>query len=157
MYARYLEVAAAHGFVALMGGLDYRASPDWASKLNISRDGLAEFQLRCIEFLRDCGRSATSRPAILKSSARRWARWRDGSRRSTSGAAAAGPGTTTYAPSHGSCAAGTEPERDLRPARGPLGLALQRIPRVGHPHLPRHRRAALLHDMRQLVGQQLAA
>ena len=32
MYTRYLEVAAAHGFVALMGGLDYRASPDWASK-----------------------------------------------------------------------------------------------------------------------------
>ncbi len=53
MYTRYLEVAAAHGFVALMGGLDYRASPDWASKLGISRDGLAEFQLRSIEFLRD--------------------------------------------------------------------------------------------------------
>jgi len=53
MYTRYLEVAAAHGFVALMGGLDYRASPDWASKLGISRDGLAELQLRSIEFLRD--------------------------------------------------------------------------------------------------------
>ncbi len=56
MYTRYLEVAAAHGFVALMGGLDYRASPDWASKLGISRDGLAEFQLRSIEFLRDIAR-----------------------------------------------------------------------------------------------------
>ena len=56
MYTRYLEVAAAHGFVALMGGLDYRASPDWASKLGISRDGLAEFQLRSIEFLRDVAR-----------------------------------------------------------------------------------------------------
>lgn len=43
MYTRYLEVAAVHGFVALVGGLDYRASPDWASKLGISRDGLAEF------------------------------------------------------------------------------------------------------------------
>src|SRR3954470_21189161 len=53
MYTRYLEVAAAHGFVALMGGLDYRASPDWASKLGISRDGLADFQLRSIEFLRN--------------------------------------------------------------------------------------------------------
>lgn len=53
MYTRYLEVAAAHGFVALMGGLDYRASPDWASKLGISRDGLIEYQLRSIEFLRE--------------------------------------------------------------------------------------------------------
>jgi S-methylmethionine-dependent homocysteine/selenocysteine methylase len=53
MYTRYLEVAAAHDLVALMGGLDYRASPDWASKLGISRDGLAEYQLRCIDFLRE--------------------------------------------------------------------------------------------------------
>jgi S-methylmethionine-dependent homocysteine/selenocysteine methylase len=56
MYTRYLEIAAAHGFVALMGGLDYRASPDWASKLGISRDGLADFQLRSIQFLRDTAR-----------------------------------------------------------------------------------------------------
>ena len=56
MYTRYLEIAAAHGFVALMGGLDYRASPDWASKLGISNEGLAEFQLRSIEFLRDVAR-----------------------------------------------------------------------------------------------------
>ncbi len=56
MYTRYLEVAAAHGFVALMGGLDYRASPDWASKLGLSSDGLAEAQLRCIDFLRDVAR-----------------------------------------------------------------------------------------------------
>jgi homocysteine S-methyltransferase len=56
MYTRYLEIAAAHQLVALMGGLDYRASPDWASKLGISADGLAEFQLRSIEFLRDVAR-----------------------------------------------------------------------------------------------------
>lgn len=56
MYTRYLEIAAAHELVALMGGLDYRASPDWASKLGISLDGLAEFQLRSIEFLRDVAR-----------------------------------------------------------------------------------------------------
>jgi len=56
MYTRYLEVAATHGFVALMGGLDYRASLDWASKLGISREGLAEYQLRSIEFLRDMAR-----------------------------------------------------------------------------------------------------
>jgi S-methylmethionine-dependent homocysteine/selenocysteine methylase len=56
MYTRYLEIAAEHGFVALVGGLDYRASPDWASKLEISRDGLAELQLRSIDFLRDVAR-----------------------------------------------------------------------------------------------------
>ena len=56
MYTRYLEIAAAHGFAALMGGLDYRASPDWASKLGISSAGLAEFQLRSIQFLRDVAR-----------------------------------------------------------------------------------------------------
>lgn len=53
MYERYLGAAAEHGFHALMGGLDYRASPDWADKLGISRDGLAEYQLRSIAFLRD--------------------------------------------------------------------------------------------------------
>ena len=54
MYTRYLEVAAAHGFVALMGGLDYRASPDWACEArDLARAGLAEIQLRSIEFLRE--------------------------------------------------------------------------------------------------------
>lgn len=56
MYTQYLGVAAEHACVALMGGLDYRASPDWASKLGISRKGLAELQLRSIEFLRDVAR-----------------------------------------------------------------------------------------------------
>ena len=56
MYTRYLEVAAAHGFVALMAGLDYRASPDWASKLGLSHEGLEEMQLRAIAFLRDVAR-----------------------------------------------------------------------------------------------------
>ena len=53
MYARYLDTAATHGFGALMGGLDYRASPDWASLLGYSREGLEEMQLRSIDFLRD--------------------------------------------------------------------------------------------------------
>src|SRR3954465_4964313 len=53
MYAAYLEVAAEHGFGALMGGLDYRASPDWAGKLGISPEGLVDYQLRAIAFLRD--------------------------------------------------------------------------------------------------------
>ena len=56
MYTRYLETAAANGFSALMGGLDYRASPDWATKLGYSTAGLAEAQFRCIDFLRDVAR-----------------------------------------------------------------------------------------------------
>jgi S-methylmethionine-dependent homocysteine/selenocysteine methylase len=56
MYERYLEVAATYQMVPLMGGLDYRASPDWAGKLGISKEGLREYQLRCIDFLRDVAR-----------------------------------------------------------------------------------------------------
>jgi S-methylmethionine-dependent homocysteine/selenocysteine methylase len=53
MYERYLSVVAAHGFAALLGGLDYRASPDWSSKLGLSLEQLADLQLRSIQFLRD--------------------------------------------------------------------------------------------------------
>jgi homocysteine S-methyltransferase len=56
MYRRYLDVAARHGFVALMGGLDYRASPDWAGKLGYSAAALADVQQQAIEFLRDVAR-----------------------------------------------------------------------------------------------------
>lgn len=53
MYTRYLEVVAASGQNALMGGLDYRASPDWAAKLGLDAAALADFQLRAIAFLRE--------------------------------------------------------------------------------------------------------
>lgn len=53
MYGRYLDTAARHGFGVVMGGLDYRASPDWASLLGYSREALAEMQMRAIDFLRD--------------------------------------------------------------------------------------------------------
>jgi homocysteine S-methyltransferase len=33
MYTRYLDTAAKHGFGVIVGGLDYRASPDWGSLL----------------------------------------------------------------------------------------------------------------------------
>lgn len=52
MYRRYLDTAARHGFNALMGGLDYRASPDWGSLLGYSAKALKEIQLRSIDFLR---------------------------------------------------------------------------------------------------------
>lgn len=53
MYRRYLDTVARHGFAALMGGLDYRASPDWGALLGYSEAGLADMQYRSIEFLRD--------------------------------------------------------------------------------------------------------
>ncbi|MEY2396937.1 MAG: homocysteine S-methyltransferase [Actinomycetota bacterium] len=66
MYARYLETAARHGFGALIGGLDYRASADWAGLLGYSNDELAEFQMRAIDFLRDVAKPYESDlPSVL--------------------------------------------------------------------------------------------
>lgn len=53
MFRKYLDVVAQSGYAALMGGLDYRASPDWAQRLGYSHIGLAEMQHRSIEFLRE--------------------------------------------------------------------------------------------------------
>ncbi len=65
MYERYLETAARHGFVALMGGLDYRASADWGAKLGYSAQALAEIELRAIEFLRDVAKPFAGQAEIL--------------------------------------------------------------------------------------------
>jgi homocysteine S-methyltransferase len=56
MYRRYLETAAANGFVPLMGGLDYRLSPDWGRLIGHSPASLEDLQLRAIDFLRDVAR-----------------------------------------------------------------------------------------------------
>jgi homocysteine S-methyltransferase len=53
MYRRFLDVAAKHQTSVLMGGLDYRASPDWGTLLGYSPEGLAEAEHRSIGFLRD--------------------------------------------------------------------------------------------------------
>ena len=53
MYRRYLDVVARHRHSALIGGFDYRASPDWGAKLGYSPDALREANLRSIQFLRD--------------------------------------------------------------------------------------------------------
>jgi len=52
LYRAYLDAAVRHGFAALVGGLDYRASPDWGHLLGLSEPQLADYQLRSIEFLR---------------------------------------------------------------------------------------------------------
>lgn len=66
MYRRYLDVVAAHGLSALMGGLDYRASPDWGELLGYSPAGLAEANHRSIAFLRKlAGEYAGDIPEIL--------------------------------------------------------------------------------------------
>lgn len=66
MYTTYLDVAARHGFAALIGGLDYRASPDWGSKLGYSPGALAEMQLRSIAFLREVAEPYRSRLPDLR-------------------------------------------------------------------------------------------
>jgi homocysteine S-methyltransferase len=53
MYTRYLDTATRHGFGVIVGGLDYRASPDWGALLGFSRESLADMQLRAIGFLRE--------------------------------------------------------------------------------------------------------
>jgi S-methylmethionine-dependent homocysteine/selenocysteine methylase len=66
MFVRYLDTAARHGFGVVMGGLDYRASPDWGSLLGYSRQALAEAQLRAIDFLHEVARPYEGQiPAIL--------------------------------------------------------------------------------------------
>lgn len=56
MFRRYLDAVADSGFGALMGGLNYRASPDWGKLLGYSTSGLVEVQAQCIGFLRDIAR-----------------------------------------------------------------------------------------------------
>lgn len=66
MYHRYLDVAAKHGMSALMGGLDYRASPDWGALLGYSPTGLAEANHRSIAFLRKLAQEyAADIPQVL--------------------------------------------------------------------------------------------
>ena len=66
MYGRYLDTAARHGFGVVVGGLDYRASPDWGSLLGYSSQSLAEMQLRAIDFLREVAQPyAEQLPALM--------------------------------------------------------------------------------------------
>ncbi len=66
MFRSYLEVVAKHEACALMGGLDYRASPDWGDLLGYSPKGLAEANLQSIEFLREIANEYSSDiPEIL--------------------------------------------------------------------------------------------
>lgn len=60
MYRSYLDVVAKHKMCALMGGLDYRASPDWGELLGYSPEGLAEANLQSIEFLREIAKEYSS-------------------------------------------------------------------------------------------------
>lgn len=60
MYRNYLDVAANHGMCALIGGLDYRASPDWGELLGFSKQGLSEINHQSIDFLREVASEYTS-------------------------------------------------------------------------------------------------
>ncbi|MCB1809068.1 MAG: homocysteine S-methyltransferase family protein [Candidatus Competibacteraceae bacterium] len=60
MYRSYFEVVAKNNMSALVGGLDYRASPDWGKLLGYSDQGLADVNHECIEFLRNLAAEYTS-------------------------------------------------------------------------------------------------
>ncbi len=53
MLANMLDAAAALEQPVLLGGTDYRASPDWGAKLGYSREALAEAILHNLAFLRE--------------------------------------------------------------------------------------------------------
>jgi S-methylmethionine-dependent homocysteine/selenocysteine methylase len=65
MYSEVLGVAEKHGMGALLGGLDYRASPDWAGLLGFDDEMLADYQLRAIDFLRRVSAPYRSRVADI--------------------------------------------------------------------------------------------
>ncbi|MEA3057580.1 MAG: homocysteine S-methyltransferase, partial [Sphingomonadales bacterium] len=48
-----LDVAVRHRMGVMLGGLDYRASPDWAGLLGLDATALADYQHRSISFLRE--------------------------------------------------------------------------------------------------------
>jgi homocysteine S-methyltransferase len=66
MYGRYLDTAARHGFGVIIGGLDYRASPDWGALLGYSNEQLAEMQMRSISFLREVAQPYQSQVPALR-------------------------------------------------------------------------------------------
>ena len=66
MYQAVLDVAVRHGMGVLLGGLDYRASPDWAGLLGLDAVSLAAYQHRSIAFLRDVAEPYRARlPHVL--------------------------------------------------------------------------------------------
>ncbi len=66
MFRSYLDVVAKNGMCALMGGLDYRASPDWGELLGYSPQGLADANHQSIAFLREIANEyASDIPEIL--------------------------------------------------------------------------------------------
>src|SRR6056297_1560122 len=61
MYHRYLAIISDVGAGAMICGLDYRLSPDWAALLGHDNDALADIQQRCIDLLRDVSASYAER------------------------------------------------------------------------------------------------
>ncbi|NRA88073.1 MAG: homocysteine S-methyltransferase family protein [Rhizobiales bacterium] len=60
MFRSYLDVVAKYKMCALMGGLDYRASPDWGKLLGYSPKSLADANLQAIAFLKEVAKEYIS-------------------------------------------------------------------------------------------------
>jgi homocysteine S-methyltransferase len=70
MYEAVLDVAERHQMGVFLGGLDYRASPDWAERLGLSAAALTDYQRRSIAFLKTVAEPYRKRlPHILISGA----------------------------------------------------------------------------------------
>ena len=66
MYRSYLDVTARYGMSAIMGGLDYRASPDWGALLGYSPEGLADANHKALDFLKNIAKEYVGQlPEIL--------------------------------------------------------------------------------------------
>ncbi|CAN5176853.1 hypothetical protein BH10PSE17_BH10PSE17_05820 [soil metagenome] len=55
-HRKVVEAAVANGFGMINEGLHYRASRDWGDLIGLSREALAEINIRGIEFYRDFAR-----------------------------------------------------------------------------------------------------
>lgn len=65
MYRAVLDVAVEQGWGVVLGGLDYRASPDWARLVGYTDEALADVQVRAIDFLREVAEPRRSQlPAL---------------------------------------------------------------------------------------------
>ncbi|GAB4562363.1 MAG: homocysteine S-methyltransferase family protein [Haliangiales bacterium] len=53
IYHRFLDIAAKYKLSVIIGGFDYRASPDWGNLLGYSATALADATLESIQWLRD--------------------------------------------------------------------------------------------------------
>lgn len=66
LLARVLDVAETHDAAALLGGLDYRASPDWGALVGYDGPALRDANMRAIDVMREVGTQYEGRVADIR-------------------------------------------------------------------------------------------